>query len=65
MGATMSPSLASVLPAPEQMDIMFQDVIEEVERYAHLAPSLRMSAEIIREAEDRRQVYLRSVGMRV
>lgn len=61
----MSPSLSSVLPAPEQMDAMFQDVIEEVERYAHLAPSLRMSAEIIREAEERRQIYLRNSGMRV
>lgn len=64
MGATMSPSLASVLPPPEQMDLMFQDVIEEVERYAHLAPSLRLSAEIIREAEERRVLYLRSNGMR-
>jgi hypothetical protein len=44
------------------MDVMFQDVIEEVERYAHLAPSLRLSAEIIREAEERRQVYLRNTG---
>lgn len=61
----MSPSLSSVLPAPEQMDVMFQEVIEEVERYAHLAPSLRMSAEIIREAEERRQIYLRNSGMRV
>lgn len=61
----MSPSLSSVLPAPEQMDQMFQEVIEEVERYAHLAPSLRMSAEIIREAEERRQIYLRNSGMRV
>lgn len=61
----MSPSLSSVLPAPEQMDVMFQEVIEEVERYAHLAPSLRMSAEIIREAEERRQIYLRNTGMRV
>ncbi|KAA8895256.1 hypothetical protein FN846DRAFT_911988 [Sphaerosporella brunnea] len=65
MGATMSLSLSSVLPPPEQMDVMFQDVIEEVERYAHLAPSLRLSAEIIREAEERRQVYLRNNGMRV
>ena len=64
MGAMMFPALASVLPPADQMDLMFQDVIEEVERYAHLAPSLRLSAEIIREAEERRQVYLRSNGMR-
>jgi len=65
MGATMCASLAAILPPPEQMDIMFQDVIEEVERYAHLAPSLRLSAEIIREAEERRQAFLRNSGMRV
>ncbi|CCX33400.1 Similar to Nitrogen assimilation transcription factor nit-4; acc. no. P28349 [Pyronema omphalodes CBS 100304] len=65
MGATMSQNLASLLPPAEQMDIMFQDVIAEVERYAHLAPSLRLSAEIIREAEDRRQIYLRNHNMRM
>lgn len=65
MGSTMSPPLAAILPPSDQMDAMFQDVIDEVERYAHLAPSLRMSSEIIREAEDRRQVYLRSAGLRV
>lgn len=64
MGATMSPSLASLLPPPEQMDIIFQDVIVEVERYSHLAPSLRLGAEILREAEERRQGLLRSSGMR-
>jgi hypothetical protein len=62
MGATMSPSLAAVLPPPDQMDALFQDVIAEVERYAPLAPSLRLSAEIIREAEERRRVLLRTVG---
>ena len=55
MGATLSPSLASLLPPPSQMDVIISDVVIEVERYAHLAPSLRLSAEIIREAEDRRQ----------
>ncbi|KAI5808013.1 hypothetical protein DFH27DRAFT_478392 [Peziza echinospora] len=64
MGATMSPSLASLLPPPEQMDVIFQDVIEEVERYSHLAPSLRLGAEILREAEERRLVYLRAQGLR-
>ena len=64
MGATMSPSLASLLPLAEQMDVIFQDVIEEVERYAHLAPSLSLGAEILREAEERRQVFLRNSGMR-
>lgn len=55
MGATLSPALASLLPPPSQMDVIISDVVIEVERYAHLAPSLRLSAEIIREAEDRRQ----------
>ncbi|KAF8471223.1 hypothetical protein BDZ91DRAFT_677696 [Kalaharituber pfeilii] len=64
MGATMSPSLVSLLPPPEQMDVIFQDVIEEVERYAPLAPSLRLGSEILWEAEERRQVYLRNAGMR-
>ena len=64
MGATMSPSLAAILPPPEQMDLMFQNVIDEVEQYSHLAPSLQLSTEIIREAEDRRQQYLRNTGTR-
>lgn len=64
MGATMSPALSSLLPPPGQMDIIISDVVLEVERYAHLAPSLRLSAEIIREAEDRRQMFLRSAGLR-
>ena len=64
MGATMSPSLASLLPPPEQMDVIFQQVIEEVQHYSHLAPSLRLGAEILREAEDRRQILTRNSGMR-
>lgn len=64
MGATMSPTLCTLLPPPEQMDMLFQQVIDEVERYTHLAPSLRLSAEIIREAEDRRLAFLRGSGMR-
>jgi hypothetical protein len=47
------------------MDIIIDDVVLEIERYAHLAPSLRLSAEIIREAEDRRQMFLRSAGLKV
>ncbi|OCL11548.1 hypothetical protein AOQ84DRAFT_335776 [Glonium stellatum] len=65
MGATMSPSLSALLPPPHQMDIIIDDVVLEIERYAHLAPSLRLSAEIIREAEERRQMFLRSAGLKV
>ncbi|KAF2807843.1 uncharacterized protein BDZ99DRAFT_392311 [Mytilinidion resinicola] len=65
MGATMSPSLSALLPPPHQMDIIIDDVVLEIERYAHLAPSLRLSSEIIREAEERRQMFLRSAGPKV
>ncbi|KAF2835678.1 C6 zinc finger domain-containing protein [Patellaria atrata CBS 101060] len=65
MGATMSPSLSALLPPPHQMDVIISDVVLEIERYSHLAPSLQLSAEIIREAEERRQMFLRSAGLRV
>lgn len=65
MGATMCPSLSALLPPPHQMDIIIDDVVLEIERYGHLAPSLRLSAEIIREAEERRQMFLRSAGLKV
>ncbi|ORY07511.1 hypothetical protein BCR34DRAFT_18299 [Clohesyomyces aquaticus] len=65
MGATMSPSLSALLPPPHQMDIIIDDVILEIERYARLAPSLQLSAEIIREAEQRRQDWLRRAGLKV
>lgn len=65
MGATMSPSLASLLPPAEQMDSIIEEVVVEIERYAHLAPSLRLSAEIVREAEGRRMMALRAQGARI
>lgn len=65
MGATMCPSLSSLLPPADQMDVIIDGVIAEIERYVHLAPSLRLSAEIVREAEERRQVFLRSVVSKV
>lgn len=63
MGATMSPSLSPLLPPGPRMDSIIASVVGEVERYAHLAPSLKLSAEIIRDAERRRQICLRSAGM--
>lgn len=60
----MSPSLAPLLPPPEQMDAIINGVVEEIARYSRLAPSLALSAEIIREAEARRQDTLGSMGMR-
>ena len=62
MGATMSPSLSNILlslvPQREVLDQIFQDVIVEIERYAILAPSLSLAAEIVKEAEMRRRTYL-------
>lgn len=63
MGATMSPTLSILLPPISQMDAIIASVVTEVERYAHLAPSLKLSADIIRDAERRRQIFLRSTNM--
>lgn len=62
MGATMSPSLNSILcslvPRREMIDQIIADVIMEIERYSVLSPSLSLSAEIIKEAEVRRRTFL-------
>ena len=62
MGASMSPTLSSILltivPHRDVLDQIFSDVIAEIELYSSLAPSLRLAAEIIREAEVRRRAYL-------
>jgi hypothetical protein len=62
MGATMSPilnNIISTLVSPiDSIDRIINDVVMEIERYAHLAPSLSLSAEIIREAEMRRRNFL-------
>ncbi|PYH97784.1 hypothetical protein BO71DRAFT_438596 [Aspergillus ellipticus CBS 707.79] len=62
MGATLSPALSTLLPPAAQLDNIISSVIIEVERYARLAPSLKLSAEIIRDAEKRRQICLRSAA---
>ncbi|KAH6856535.1 hypothetical protein B0I37DRAFT_389759 [Chaetomium sp. MPI-CAGE-AT-0009] len=62
MGATMSPSLSSILwslvPHREAIDQIINDVVMEIERFAVLSPSLSLSAEIIKEAEVRRRTFL-------
>ena len=64
MSATTSPSLLQFLPPLEQLDRMLMDVVEEIERYADLAPSLKVCGEVLREAEERRRTFLhRTVGM--
>jgi len=64
MGATMSPSLSAIIntlvPHHDAIDQIINNVVVEIERYAHLAPSLSLSSEIIREAELRRRSYLHS-----
>lgn len=62
MGATMSPSLSSILwslvPHRETIDQIINEVVVEIERYAVLSPSLSLSSEILKEAEARRRAYL-------
>lgn len=62
MGATMSPSLSTILLSlvshREVIDQIINDVILDIERMAVLAPSISMAAEIIKEAEVRRRDFL-------
>jgi hypothetical protein len=64
MGATMSHTLSALLPPPATMDDIITNVVHEMERLAHLAPSLRLSAELIQEAENKRQMWLRTAGLK-
>ncbi|CAK4032171.1 related to C6 finger domain [Lecanosticta acicola] len=59
MGATLSPVLSGLLPLSKQeTDAVIADVVAEIEGLAHLAPSLKLCAEIVREAEERRQFLM-------
>lgn len=60
MGATLSPTLSQLLPPAHQMDVIIAEVVAEMERLAHLAPSVGLCAEIVREAEQRRLVLINS-----
>lgn len=60
MGATLSKALGPMLPPMQQMDDVIAQVLAETKGAAHLAPSLGLCAEIVREAEERRQVILQS-----
>jgi hypothetical protein len=46
------------VPHREIIDQLINDVVVEIERYAVLAPSLSLAAEIIKEAEVRRRTFL-------
>jgi len=48
----------SIVPRPEVIDQIINDVVVEIERYSVLSPSLSLSAEIIKEAEVRRRTFL-------
>lgn len=54
MGASLSPGLVGLLPDAGVVDGIIGRVLDEVEGYARLAPSLGVSAGILREAEGRR-----------
>jgi hypothetical protein len=62
MGATMSPSLSTILWSlvshREAIDQIINDVVMELERYAVLSPSLSLASEILKEAEVRRRTFL-------
>lgn len=53
----MSPKLAALLPPTISVEVIISEVVSELNRLAHLAPSLRLSAEIVREAEARRKIF--------
>ncbi|KAK0314257.1 hypothetical protein LTR82_012974 [Friedmanniomyces endolithicus] len=59
MAATLSAPLSALLPPAHQMDVIIAETVAEVERMGHLAPSLRLCAEILREAEQRRQMLIK------
>lgn len=62
MGATMSPSLQGLVlglvPNRAALDKIIQGVIDEIGRYAVLAPSINLAADIVKEAEMRRRSFL-------
>jgi len=60
MGATMSPKLAALLPPITCVEAIIAEVVAELSRLAHLAPSLKLSAEIVQEAGARRKMFFDS-----
>ena len=62
MAATLNNTLAALLPPAHQMDVIFAEVLNELDRLAHLAPSIQLCAEMVREAEQRRQLMRSPMG---
>ncbi|RMY85553.1 hypothetical protein D0861_06374 [Hortaea werneckii] len=56
MGATLNPALRQLLPSELQMTAIFAEVVAELGRLAHLAPSLDLCAQIVKEAEEKRRL---------
>lgn len=59
MAATLNRTLAALLPPAHQMDVIIAEVVGELDRLSHLAPSILLCAEMVREAEERRQVIMK------
>lgn len=62
MGASMVTELAGLLPAKGDFDGMIDRVLQVVEGLGERAPSLKVAGEILREAERRREEWLRDRG---
>lgn len=58
MGATLSGVLNALLPDSRQVEAVILTVVSEVQRLGRLAPSIELCAELLREAEERRQVLM-------
>jgi len=60
MGATLSPALwlmlQTVVTHRDEVGRIVADVVAEMERFAVLAPSLALAAEVVRMADARRRL---------
>ncbi len=61
MSATVSQTLSALMPSAREVDMMILEVVAELDRLAHLAPSIRLCAEMVREAEERRHLMIERV----
>lgn len=64
MGASMSPALSGLLPSVEVTDGIITDVIASMARMVHLSPSIKLAADLMQEASERRRMYLARYGQR-
>ncbi|TQS32885.1 hypothetical protein Golomagni_06786 [Golovinomyces magnicellulatus] len=62
LGSSLCPPLRSILlslvPSQQALDKIIDDVVQEVQTYRHLAPSLDLAADIIKEARERQKSYM-------